>query len=227
MSVLSHKAIVNITSALPETNIYYTLDGTEPNEKSKKYNGEFEIKEGLTIKAIAYKQGFKTSFVSTAVYQKITNNYTIKINSEINKSFTGGGNDALIDGVRGAINWRVGNRWQGVWNKDFEAILDLEKVQNVNTVTIGSLQDTQAWIVFPPETEFYIAGDDMNFKLISTIKAPTEANDYNIQIKELGSKVNADCRYIKIIAKNYGKLPSWHEGAGGLAHTFFDEITIN
>lgn len=220
------KAVVNITSALPEIAIYYTLDGTEPNEKSKQYIGAFEINEGLTIKAIAYKQGFKASFVSTAVYQKITTNYTIKINSEINKSFTGGGNDALIDGVRGAINWRVGNRWQGVWGKDFEAILDLGKVQTVNTVSIGALQDTQAWIVFPPETEFYIAGDDMSFKLIATVKAPTEAKDYNIQIKELAAKINADCRYIKIIAKNYGKLPGWHEGVGGLAHTFFDEITV-
>lgn len=220
------KAIVNITSALPETDIYYTLDGTEPNQKSKKYTGEFEINEGLTIKAIAYKQGFKTSFVSTAIYQKITTNYTIKINSEINKSFTGGGNDALIDGVRGSINWRVGNRWQGVWGKDFEAILDLGQVKLVNSVSIGALQDTQAWIVFPPETEFYIAGDNLNFKSVATIKAPTEAKDYTLQIKELGTKINADCRYIKIIAKNYGKLPSWHEGAGGLAHTFFDEITV-
>ncbi|TDG35156.1 glycoside hydrolase family 92 protein [Pedobacter changchengzhani] len=220
------KAMVNITSALPETEIYYTLDGTEPNEKSKKYAGEFEINNGLTIKAIAYKSGFKTSYVSTAIYQKITNNYTITINSDINKSFTGGGNDALIDGVRGAMNWRVGNRWQGVWGKDFEAVLDLGKLQKVNAVSIGALQDTQAWIIFPPETEFYTAGDDMNFKLVATVKSPTEANDYTIQIKELGTKINGDCRYIKIIAKNYGVLPAWHEGAGGLAHTFFDEITV-
>ena len=220
------KVLVNITSALSGTTIYYTLNGEEPNENSKKYTREFEVHEGLTIKAIAFKQGFKTSFVSTAVYQKITTNYTVKINSEINKSFTGGGNDALIDGIRGSMNWRVGNRWQGVWGKDFEAVLDLGKIKQVNSVSIGALQDTQAWIVFPPETEFYTAGEDMNFRLIATIKAPTEAKDYTLQIRELGTKINADCRYIKIIAKNYGVLPAWHEGAGGLAHTFFDEITV-
>ena len=198
-----------------------------PNEKAIKYVGPFTIKDAITVKAIAYKKGYKTSYVSNATYQKITNNFTIKINSEINKSFTAGGNEGLIDGVRGTLNWRVGNRWQGFWGKDFEAILDLGKVQFVNTVSIGALQDTQAWIVFPTETEFYVAGSDMNFKRIATVSPPTEAKDYTIQIKELSAKMGLECRFIKIIAKNYGTLPSWHEGAGGKAHTFFDEITIN
>lgn len=221
-----NSATVTISDALPNAIIYYTTDGTTPNANSKKYTTPFEITNDMTIKAIAYQKGHKTSYVSTAVYKKINNSYSIKINSEINKSFTGGGNDALIDGVRGAINWRIGNRWQGVWGKDFEVVLDLGKSQQVSSVSIGALQDTQAWIVFPPTTEFFIAGDDMNFKSIGTVKAPVEAKDYNIQIKELGTKVNSTCRYIKIVAKNYGALPSWHEGAGGLAHTFFDEITV-
>jgi predicted alpha-1,2-mannosidase len=220
------KATVNITDALPQTELYYTIDGSEPDRNAKKYNGEFQITDGLTIKAIAYKKGYQTSKVSTATYQKITNNYSIKINSEINKSFTGGGNDALIDGVRGAINWRVGNRWQGFWGTDFEAILDLGKVQRINSVSIGALQDTQAWIVLPPETAFYIAGENQDFKLVATVKAPVEAKDYSIQIRSLMANVAANCRYVKIIAKNYGTLPAWHEGAGGKAHTFFDEITV-
>lgn len=220
------KAEIELSSALAGTEIFYTLDGSAPNRNSIKYSAPFSIDQSLTIKAIAYKKGFKTSYVSTATYQKITTNYTIKINSEINKSFTGGGNDALIDGVRGAINWRIGNRWQGFWGLDFEAILDLGAVQTVNSVSIGALQDTQAWIIFPPETTFYAAGEDMNFKLIGTVKAPVEAKDYSIQIKELTMKLNAAYRYIKIMAKNYGTLPEWHEGAGGKAHTFFDEITV-
>ncbi|MCY1524941.1 hypothetical protein D9M68_599020 [compost metagenome] len=132
----------------------------------------------------------------------------------------------MIDGIRGSINWRVGNRWQGVWGKDFELILDLGKIQPIQTVSVGALQDTQAWIIFPPVTDFYVAGDDMNFKLMASVKAPADAKDYTLQIKEINTKLNATGRYIKIIAKNYGTLPAWHEGAGGKAHTFLDEITI-
>lgn len=220
------KATVNISCSLPETEIYYTIDGSEPNQNAKKYISSFDINDNITIKAIAFKKGFKTSYVSTATYKKISNNYSIKINSEINKSFTGGGNDALIDGVKGALNWRIGNRWQGFWAKDFEAVLDLKKNQFVNSVSIGALQDTNAWIIFPTETLFYVAGDDLDFKLVGSLKAPAEDKDYTVQIKELTAKVNANCRYIKIVAKNYGTLPTWHEGAGGKAHLFFDEITV-
>jgi hypothetical protein len=221
------KSSINITSALSGTTIYYTLDGKIPTEKSLKYIVPFSIDKGVTIKAIAHRTGFQPSYVSTATYQQITTNYTIKINSEINKSFTGGGNDALIDGVRGTINWRVSNRWQGVWGKDFDVELDLGKDQFVNSISIGALQDTNAWIVFPPETEIWISTeDDILSQRVAIIKAPADAKDYTIQIKELEAKINAKCRYIKIVAKNYGVLPAWHEGAGGLAHTFFDEITI-
>jgi len=221
------KAEVTLSTALANAQIYYTLDGTTPNQSSTRYSTPFMVDKDATINAIAYKKGLKTSYVSKAVYKKMTTNYSIKINSEINRSFTGGGNDALIDGIRGIINWRVGNRWQGFWDRDFEAVLDLGKVQMVNTVSIGALQDTQAWIIYPPETEFFIAGEDMNFKLIGTVKSPAEAKDYTIQIKDLMAKIGTRCRYIKIKAKNYGVLPSWHEGAGGKAHIFFDEITVN
>ena len=221
-----HKAEINITTAMANAEIYYTIDGSNPTQFSIKYTSPFSIDNDVTIKAIAYKKGFKTSYISTAVYKKINTNYHIEIKSEINKSFTGGGNDALIDGIRGTSNWRIGNRWQGFWGKDVEVILDLEKLQKVTSVSIGALQDTNAWIIFPPVTEFYGAGDDQSFKLIGTINAPTTADDYTIQLKELAVKINETVRYIKIIAKNYGTLPNWHEGAGGKAHTFFDEITV-
>lgn len=222
-----NEAEINISTALPNTDIYYTLDGSIPNSTSIKYVKSFKIDKDSKVNAIAYKKGFKTSYVSTANYKKINNSYTIKVLSEINKSFTGGGNDALIDGVRGGLNWRVGNRWQGFWGKDFESVLDLGKMQVVGTVSIGVLQDTQAWIVFPPTTEIYVAGIDGNFKLIQTLKAPAAANDYTVQVKDLTAKVGSECRFVKIIAKNYGTLPSWHEGVGGKAHSFFDEIIVN
>jgi len=33
-------------------------------------------------------------------------------------------------------------------------------------------------------------------------------------------------RYVKVKAKNFGTLPNWHQGAGGDAFIFIDEITI-
>ena len=38
--------------------------------------------------------------------------------------------------------------------------------------------------------------------------------------------LSLSARYIKIVATNYGILPSWHQGAGGNAFIFNDEIEI-
>jgi len=34
-------------------------------------------------------------------------------------------------------------------------------------------------------------------------------------------------RYVKVKAKKYGILPAWHQGAGGEAFIFIDEVKIN
>lgn len=48
--------------------IYYTLDGTEPQEESLQYQGPMEITETVLIKARAYKAGMTESEIASAVY---------------------------------------------------------------------------------------------------------------------------------------------------------------
>jgi hypothetical protein len=43
---------------------------------------------------------------------------------------------------------------------------------------------------------------------------------------ELHLPKTVNARYIKIAAKNFGKLPEWHLGAGGDAYIFIDEIEV-
>ena len=38
--------------------------------------------------------------------------------------------------------------------------------------------------------------------------------------------LKSSAKYIKIKAYNYGKLPPWHQGAGGDAFIFIDEINV-
>ena len=33
-------------------------------------------------------------------------------------------------------------------------------------------------------------------------------------------------KYVRVRAIQYGKLPAWHEGAGGDSHIFIDEINV-
>ena len=48
---------VSITSALPTATIYYTTDGTDPDNESSEYTGPITLTEPTTIKAVLYDDG--------------------------------------------------------------------------------------------------------------------------------------------------------------------------
>ena len=59
---------VTVTTATEGAKIYYTTDGSAPTSSSKEYTGVIEIKETVTIKAIAVKKGMVDSDVATVAY---------------------------------------------------------------------------------------------------------------------------------------------------------------
>ena len=61
---------VEITCATENAVIYYTTDGTTPDENANLYNGTFTAESGMTIKAIATKEGWSNSAV--AVYENVS-----------------------------------------------------------------------------------------------------------------------------------------------------------
>lgn len=61
---------VEITCATEDAVIYYTTDGTTPDENANLYNGTFTAESGMTVKAIATKEGWSNSDV--AVYENVS-----------------------------------------------------------------------------------------------------------------------------------------------------------
>ncbi len=59
---------VAITSATDGATIYYTLDGSEPNNTKTQYTSPINITTTTTIKAVAYKSGLDASNVASATY---------------------------------------------------------------------------------------------------------------------------------------------------------------
>jgi len=66
--VYSSNQTITISSATPGANIYYTTDGSEPNQNSTYYNGPFSVGSSVSIRAIALKSGYTNSEISTASY---------------------------------------------------------------------------------------------------------------------------------------------------------------
>ncbi|MBR2742479.1 MAG: S-layer homology domain-containing protein [Clostridia bacterium] len=61
---------VTIASATEGAKIYYTVDGSAPDENSTPYAAPFAISDTTTVKAVAFADGLKPSTVTTAVFTK-------------------------------------------------------------------------------------------------------------------------------------------------------------
>jgi len=62
---------LEITCSTELASIYYTTDGTDPDEGSTPYTGLIPINTTTTVKAIAYKDGYNTSAISIGNYNII------------------------------------------------------------------------------------------------------------------------------------------------------------
>lgn len=131
----------------------------------------------------------------------------------------------LVDGWNGSLFYNDGY-WQGYEAKNMEVVIDLGKKTKTSSLSLTALYDDDSWIFPPQVVEVYYSKNGSDFKLLSS-KATSEKikphTKKSIQYR-MDKKVKA--RYFKIIAKNIGKCPDWHQGKGSKAWMFIDEIII-
>jgi hypothetical protein len=193
---------------------------------SSVYQKPILIDKTTVVKLFSYSKDFGSSKVIDGKFIKIPEGRSIKYVTNYSSQYTGGGDDALIDLVRGTKNWRLGG-WQGFHGTNFEVILKFSKKQFVKKVSVGFLSDVNSWICFPTNVEFEISDDGKEFKPAGTIMYEVDLKkNSRVEISDVAQNINQDVKYIRIKAKNYGRLPAWHEGAGELSWLFVDEIVI-
>ena len=192
----------------------------------KEYTAPFEISESMRVYAFSMDKFRENSSTISAQFFKKPNNFTIDIKSKYNPQYHAGGNDGLLDGIYGSENWRKGE-WQGYQSQDFKCVVDMQSTRQINTITSNYLQDTRAWIVMPTKVDYYISEDNVTFKKVGTVENTIDPKEYETIVKPFELKFTSQkARYVKIVATNYGKLPEWHQGFGGDAFIFIDEIEV-
>jgi hypothetical protein len=223
------KMAIDIVSQNPTDKIYYYIERNNESKSAKiweVYQGQIIIESKTEILAKSQNENGNSAIVSAKFYKK-PSNYSIEIKSKYNPQYTAGGDEGIIDGINGTENWRKGE-WQGYQSQDFEAIINLQTEKNVSNFSATFLQDSGSWILMPTKVDYYVSNDNVNFNLVgsvnNSISPKTEVN--KIEKFEYQSPQELKAKYIKVKAYNFGKLPDWHQGAGGDAFIFIDEITI-
>lgn len=190
------------------------------------YIKPFEISQTSTVEAYVKTNEGQSNTISATFFKK-PNNYSINIKSVYNPQYHAGGPEGLLDGILGTENWRKGD-WQGYQSQDFEAVVDLKEVKNINEISARFLQDQRSWILMPTKVDYYISEDNVNFTFFGTVANMLDPKvEENTILSFTSNEIKGKkARYVKVIAKNFGKLPDWHQGFGGDAFIFVDEIEI-
>ena len=218
--------VVGLICALPGVDIHFSLDGSEPSVKSNLYQRPFILRKSATLRAFAIGKESPRSLPIEARFIQIPKNRKITLNQPYSSQYSAGGNLALIDLTRGNDSFKTGS-WQGFEGTDIEAVVDLGSVQPVHRLSLGCLQDQDAWIFMPTEVTWWISEDGTKYTKVSTIVNDVDEHYDGVQTKDFSITLkNPKARFVKVLAKNRGVCPPWHPGAGKKAWVFADEINI-
>ena len=207
------------------TQMHFTVDGSEPNINSPLYKDKILLQESMSIKARIFNGKLPSLYAATANFHH-HKGWKSKVEYNTNYSALYKGT-TLTDGIRGTTDFRDG-LWQGFLGDDVVTIVDLGSLQPINTVSISFLQDIGSWIFAPLYVDVYIAENKDEFSFYNSINNDTDLNKEGAFIKEIGIGMKkSNARYIKIVAKNIGLCPAWHIGYKNKAWVFIDEIEVD
>jgi hypothetical protein len=174
----------------------------------------FVIDKKTIVKALAIGANGRQSPVVTGSFHRIPHDWKLTLLSDYSSQYTAGGDSAMIDGIRGTMNWTSG-AWQGYWEKDLVAVVDLGKVQRVSEVGAGFLQDIGSWIWFPRRLAVELSVDGKSFTTVAVIM---NDGDDNASIRNYVQAIAPqNARFVRLRAANSGKN-TW---------IFVDEILLN
>ena len=228
-SQISRQPMVQLKTIFNDRPIYYTVDGSEPDKNSMVYSEHFAIERSCIVKAACYgDNGEKNISEKYILYHKGMGHFR-KLNTiagNYRPEYSGGSEDALLNGVVGSMDYKDGN-WQGFYGTDCDLELDFGKKEKLSSLKINFNTNPYDWILMPKTMKVLTSDDGINYKEYKTFdiyeeveKSKTTIVKRNLDVKGLSS------RYVRIIIENPGLIPEGLPGYNNPSWMFMDEIII-
>ncbi|MBC7866610.1 MAG: family 20 glycosylhydrolase, partial [Gloeobacteraceae cyanobacterium ES-bin-316] len=181
------------------------------------YQNPQPISKNTTIATASFK-GMQLS--QKFSFNKATGKQITLVN-EASKGFPGDGAFTLVNGVQNEKALSRSREFLGFAGKDLEAVIDLGTVQPVNEIILHAFEQKGSWIYRPVSVSFYSSENGKDFSLLQQVNSTVDKRHLQYSVRK-----KATARFIKVVAKNLGTIPSGMAGSGNPAWLFVDEIEV-
>ncbi len=221
---------ISIYTVHRNAEIFYTLDGSEPDRSSTPYEGNFMLDESSVVSAVAYLDDKGVGYIRRYFNVNFATGRYVEYKHKYSPKYDAGLKLGLVDGIFGTDDFTDG-RWQGFEGEDLDVTINLKEVREINSVSFNFLRNEASWIFLPEEVKVLYSEDGVDYHEFAPgsaefykefAVAATGVHNYAFMLFE----EVVEARYIRVIAKNIGECPDGHPGAGGKAWLFVDEIVV-
>ena len=225
-----NKMYVTLRTLFKDRPIYFTVDGRTPSKGANLYKRPFTIGRSCLVRAVSYNKWDEAVFSEQYLLFHKAIGKLKKLNTRYNNyqaKYSGGGDNALTDGVLGSDETYTDGHWQGYWGKDVDVNLDLGTSTAVKNITMRFFHNANDWILTPQTIEIYTSPDGKDWQLAHTEQFTPDFRDRGGFVRTLtirNPKITA--RHLRVVAKNPGPLPEWHLAKGNDSWLFCDEIVV-
>lgn len=184
-----------------------------------------QLESSSEITAVAIDGEGRESNEESARFVQRSQAWSVKSITPYSAQYTGGGDEALIDGGVGSTDFRTGS-WQG-FRENATIVIDLGQTQSFHEVRVHALQDIKSWIWFPSSVEVATSTDGVQFERRAASTLRTDAKKEGGMAEWFAVPITGEGRYVKItLHKAFAQIPEWHLGAGETPWIFADEIEV-
>lgn len=221
------KLFAALSTEMYKGQIYYTLNGNQPNLQSQLYEQPIEVTQSMVLKASTAVNGEIKSLIPAEqqfVLHKAIGKKVQYIHP-ISNQYMADGPNSLTDGIKG--NTTINQFWHGIFGKDLIAVIDLKEIATIQMLSLGCLQNYNDWIMMPEWVKFEISEDGVNYSEIKTVVNTVAQQNKTALINQFTTSfAPIKTRFIKITAKVLDQLPKGHAGEGKPAWIFADELIV-
>ncbi len=201
--------------------LFYGLNG---EAATTPYVGPLQMDRSTRVRLVA-QEGPRRSPEVEATFLLRDPRRKLILKTPAHGQYRAGGDQALIDGLRGGEDFRLG-AWQGFYGTDLVAELDLGEVQEVHRLALGCLQDQNSWIFMPLEVRFEMSEDGAAWRPAGVAMNDVDAHSEGVVRRDFTVSSVGRARYIRVHAKAPITCPSWHKGHPNQSFIFADELMV-